>query len=239
MTSQEQLQAYGDWKQSSSPEALQKVMEGMGGTITGALRTYAGNDARLTTRAYIIAREALDSYDPTKQVAINTHVMNSLKRLYRVSADRKSAVHIPENVRFDSLKVRNTINEYKDAHGEEPSDLYVAQKLGVSLKRLNKAKMAVGETTDANQTSEKGDLINSAGRTEEDIWKDYVYHDLDEKSRKIFEMTTGYNGASIAKKIDIAKAINITPAAVSQRITTIQKRLGEYQALPNTGPGIV
>ena len=238
MTQQEQYAYFVNWKQTNSEESLAQVLKGTEPTITSAIRTYAGNDPKLTTRAYIMAREALDSYDPSKQTAINTHVMNNLKRLYRVSAERRSAVHVPENVRMDALKVRDVTNEYKDENGEEPSDLYVAQKLGVSLKRLRKARTAVGETTDMQQTTEKGDAMNVSGRTEEDIWKDYVYHDLDEKSRKVFEMTTGYNGNTIAKKIDIAKSLNISPAAVSQRINTIQKRLGEYQALPSTPQGI-
>ena len=237
MTSQEQYNHYANWKNTDSQDSLSMVMQSLKPTVTSALRSYAGNDPKLTTRAYIMAREALDSYDPSKQTAINTHVMNNLKRLYRVSAERRSAVHVPENVRMDALKVRDITNEYKDENGEDPSDLYIAQKLGVSLKRLNKARTAVGETTDTQQTTEKGDSMNTFGRTEEDIWKDYVYHDLDEKSRKVFEMTTGYNGTPIAKKIDIATSLNISPAAVSQRINTIQKRLSEYQALP-TGPTV-
>jgi DNA-directed RNA polymerase specialized sigma subunit len=66
-----------------------------------------------------------------------------------------------------------------------------------------------------------------------------VYHDLDEVNRKVFEWTTGYNNKPILKKIDVAKNLKISPAAVSQRIDTIQKRLNEFNSLPPGGPSII
>ena len=71
-------------------------------------------------------------------------------------------------------------------------------------------------------TVEKGDtLLQGEVDENEDPWRDYVYHDLDTKSRKIFEWTTGYGGTKILPKQEIARRLKITPAAVSSRIQTI------------------
>jgi len=68
----------------------------------------------------------------------------------------------------------------------------------------------------------------SKGKTPEDLWRDYVYHDLDEKNKVIFEHLLGYNGAPKIPKGDIATKLNISAPAVSQRINTITTRLSEF-----------
>jgi DNA-directed RNA polymerase specialized sigma subunit len=243
MTGEEQFQTWKQWKNTGDKRLLGDLLKSTDSTIDAALRTYAGNNPRLRTRAYILAREAIDSYDPSKKTGINTHVMSHLRRLYRVSAERSSVVHVPENVRLDSLAVRNFINEYKDQNGADPSDLLVADKLKMSKKRVAKALSFGNETAETSALSEKGDVMEGnvavTEKSEEDIWKDYVYHDLDETNRKVFEWTTGYNNKPILKKIDVAKNLSISPAAVSQRINTIQKKLNEFNDLPTGGPSLI
>ena len=60
------------------------------------------------------------------------------------------------------------------------------------------------------------------------MWVDALYAELDETGRKIFEGVSGYMGAPRKPKQTLAKELKISPAAVSGRINTIQKRLAEY-----------
>ena len=219
-----------NWQKTPDDQGLHAELLGkLTPTVDSALRTYAGGDPSLKTRALILTDEAIRSYNPTKGAALTTHVQNHLQRLYRVAADRRQAVHIPENVRMDSLTVNRFITDWKDKQGFEPTDLTIADNLKMSRKRVQKAMMQGQETPQSRMEGEKGDsMVESTERTPEQMWADCVYHDLDEKNRKIFEWTTGYLGKPVIQKTEIAKQLGISPAAVSQRINTIKRRLDQY-----------
>lgn len=222
------LEEYTRWKAEPTDENLSAVLKALKPTIASALTSYASGDRTLIPRAYILARKSLDTYDPSKGVNLKTHVFNSLKRLNRYYNERSVTVHIPENVKVDNSAVYNFTIRFQDEHDREPTLDEISDGTGLSYKRLQKARISTGEVDESMFTSEIGDAMHKGkSRSAEDIWSDYVYHDLDDKSKKIFEWTTGYKGTKVLPKKDIATKLKITPAAVSSRITTITKKLDE------------
>jgi len=63
------------------------------------------------------------------------------------------------------------------------------------------------------------------------IWADYVYHDLSDIDRLIFQHRLGYRGAEVLPNSEIAQRVNLSPAAVSKRVGRIQERLDEMVEL--------
>jgi DNA-directed RNA polymerase specialized sigma subunit len=214
---------YTEWKSNPSEENFGKLMKYVGPTISSGLASYAGGKSSLRTRANILASESFNTFDPTK-ASLKTHVFNNLKRLQRFQSERGSVVHVPENVRVDGAKVHRFMIEHKDQNGIDPSDAQIADRLGMSKKRVYKARYG-GETSEAQTIKDKGDLHGTDKPDPHKIWADYVYHDLEPVNQKIFEWTVGYGGAPKLSKKDIAYKLNISPAAVSQRSGTIKKYL--------------
>ncbi|MHA2067507.1 MAG: sigma-70 domain-containing protein [Candidatus Thorarchaeota archaeon] len=215
---------YEEWKASPTPQNFDVLMTQVDPIVSSALTSFGGGDKTLKMRAKILAAEALHTYDPGK-ASLNTHVYNHLKRLQRYRAQRGSAVHVPENVRLDRNAIYKFEKEYVDKKGHEPTALEISDNLGLSARRVRNARGA-SESPVSRRLSEKGDLPGK-GRDPYQIWVDYVYHDLDDTNRKIFEWTTGYGGAKRLPKKEIAKRLRISAPAVSMRITTIAKRLEE------------
>jgi DNA-directed RNA polymerase specialized sigma subunit len=56
---------------------------------------------------------------------------------------------------------------------------------------------------------------------------DYVYHDLDDIDKQVFQHRLGYRGSQVLPNQEIAKKLNLSSAAVTQRAGRIQKRLEE------------
>jgi len=213
------------WHDDPSDDNYSTLMDSVQPTIQSGLTSYGGGDTALKTRANILAAQAMTDYDPAKGASLNTHIHNRLQRLQRFRAARTNVVHIPENVRLDRGNVSRYSAEYLDKHGYDPSISDIADRLNMSQKRVQKA-LGRPEATSTARSTEKGDLPGLA-RSAEDIWADYVYHDLDERNKKIFEWTTGYGGTDVLPKKDIAKRLGITPAAVSLRISNIMTKLQE------------
>jgi DNA-directed RNA polymerase specialized sigma subunit len=219
---------YSAWKAEPSPEKLSALLYSLRPTINSALTSFASGDKSLATRAYILARQSLDTFDPSKGANLKTHVFNDLKRLNRFYTERSQTVHIPENVKVDNAHIYRFKLDFEDKHDREPSLTEITDGTGLSLKRVQKAASSTGEVAESMFTTETGDSLDkSKSKTAESIWSDYVYHDLDEKGKKIFEWTTGYNGVKTIPKKDMATKLKMSPAAISSRLNTIEKRLNE------------
>jgi DNA-directed RNA polymerase specialized sigma subunit len=218
-------QEYTDWKANPNDQTYQSMMKYLDPTIQSGIKSYAQGDKSLQVRANILATQAVHGWDPSKGAAIKTHVFNNLKGLQRYRNKRSAVVHIPENVRTDAVKVKRYIKNFESERGYEPSDAEVSDALSMSLKRIQKSKR--GELPVSQYVDERGDATMSQARDPYSIWQDYVYHDLSPTNRKIYEWTTGYGGNKQLSRTEIAKRLKISTAAVSMRVSTIQKRLSE------------
>lgn len=219
---------YETWKGNPSSENHNNLMKSLDPIISSALMSFTGGDKTLRTRARILADKALLTYDPERGASLKSHVYNNLQRLQRYSAQRQRALHVPENVRFDSQVIRRFKDEYRDKYGDDPTDDTVADRLGMSRRRVRKAG-GTGELSEGQSLGEIGDLQGTISKTPDQVWMDYVYHDLGDTNKKILGWTSGYRGSEILLKKEIARRLGITPAAVSSRVSTITRRLEEGQ----------
>lgn len=214
------------WQKDPTEENFSRIMTALEPTIDNALFSFGQGDENLRMRANIIAAKAIRSFDPKKKVQLKTHVYNNLKGLQRVRAERSRMVHVPENQRLDQYNIFKYKRDYKERFGVEPSIVQIQDDLGMSRGRVMRAEGLKPETATGQVESEKGDVLVSP-RTSNNIWLDYVYHDLDEIGRKILEWTTGYNSQPVLKKTEIARRLKMSPAAVSKRISGILKKVEE------------
>ena len=60
-----------------------------------------------------------------------------------------------------------------------------------------------------------------------DEWVHFVYHDLPEKDKFIFEHRTGFGNKPVLSNNQIAKKLNISASTVSQRIKMISAKIAE------------
>lgn len=218
-------ESFTNWQQHPDDQTLSALFKDTEPVMTSALRSFGGSSDALRTRAKILSVDAFKSYDPTKGASLQTHLYNHLKGLNRFRAERDAAVHIPENVRLNAESVRKFQEEYREKNDTDPSDVEIGDALGLSLKGVARTR-STGELPESTMENEKGDLPGRP-RDPQRVWLDYVYHDLDDRNRKILEWTTGYRGAKIMAKKDIAKRLGISAAAVSLRINKIMTMLQE------------
>jgi len=216
-------QEYTEWQSDPSSDNYSKLVKSLDRTIQSGMASFGNKN--LKTRSRIIVDRSLRTYDPEKGASLQSHVYNHLQGLQRYKAERGMAVHVPESVRLDKGHIHRFEKEYHDQHGIVPSDETISDALSVSAKRIGKVR-------NANELPElftdKGDsAVATKGRSAQDVWSDYVYHDLDDVNKNIFKWTTGYGNATTMSKASIAAKLGITPAAVSSRISTISRKLEE------------
>ena len=219
--------AYERWSRAQTPENTSYLLKALSPVISSAVKSYAGGDTKHNTRANILALRAIKSYDPSKGIQLNTYVMSQLRALNRIARQKNTIIHVPENVYLNKRAIKNAHAEYVEKYGREPTDTALADATGLTVKQIKQTEKYSGGVPSAMTISEKGDSMADSKRDYYDIWTDYVYNDMDDKDKKIFESVSGYNNKPIKPKQEIARELKMSPAAVSYRINNITKKLEE------------
>ena len=223
---------YDAWKKQPGPQTLEPIMDSLQPTIESGLSSFApGAEDSLRTRAKILAAHALETYNPKMGTKLNTHVYNSLQKLFREKSDRENIVHVPENVILEKNIIDKANKDFESTYGRQPAMSELADKTGLSMQRLGKIGKYRDTAMESQFLSEKGDTLFSTGEDPNRMWLSYVYHDLDPIDKKVFEWSTGYGGTEKLPKKEIADRLRISPPAVSSRINKMIKKMEAGYAL--------
>lgn len=231
--------AYNAWKTDPNKENTRQILTTLEPVIGSALRSYGGPSASsptLRSQAKLEILDALSSYDPEK-APLKPHLMSRLQRLRRTAAQQRQIVQVPEQVSMHQMQTEQATRELEDRLNRKPSDQELADYTGLSLKRLEYIRSggrALAEST-ITRPGEEGagqfdPAVTSMG-TSADPWVELVYTDMDTTNQYIMEHALGLHGHPPMSNTDIAKALKISPAAVTHRQKHIQSRLDQRHEL--------
>lgn len=230
---------YTKWVTSQSPTDMTALVNSAKPIIDSAITTYAGGNTSpvVRSRAKQIVINAIKRYDPESGVPMRNWLMTNLQELRRISSQLESPIVIPERVKIDAFRVRQVTNEFEEEHGRSPSISELSDLTGLNAKRIAYVKQldrpTVTEGQFTKEDSEDSDDIDAylpgvPGDDWMSIWAEYVYHDLDEINKKIFDMYVGRGGYKQGMTVnEMAKELGMSAAAVSQRAKKISDKLEE------------
>ena len=222
--------AYEQWNKQRSTAGMRDLLSAAKPVLSKALVSYGGNDKMLMARAKRLAINAFKKYDSTKGTKLRTYLYIQLQPLQREYMKRAAPVSIPERVQLDQYKLNRAEQEIRDMKGRDPGDDEIAEKTGLSPKRIAHIRTFAKGLVSEGQILEPGaggKLPGTEGITAEDIWIEYVHHDLDPIDKKILEWKTGLYGKQILSTNEIARRLKVTPGAISQRASKIAMKIEE------------
>ena len=225
---------YTQWQQQRTPEINTQLLSTVQPVIDTAVASYAGNNQSPTikSKAKLMALKAMETYDPNRG-NVRTHLLSQLQGLRRLSAQEQNIIAIPEQVGLDFQNLTESENELRDRLGRDATDEELADHTGLSTRRIKKIRAFHQPLPESATMQENDDEINDGGvastipgaNRAADAWLNFVYDDLSPVDKLIMDMTLGRNGKRHASTQEIAKRLNITPGAVSQRAAKIQAML--------------
>jgi hypothetical protein len=220
--------SYSLWNRTRSPEAMDEILKHSRDVIEKGITTYSGTDSPLMrSRARSIAAQAVKSYDPTAKASLSSWIMTNLQGLTRYR-QQVSPIRVPERVQYELHAVNQAAQELYDELGRDPTPVELADRTGLSSKRIDYVRRFNRSIrTESDYVDEEGGtyLPGVPDNSWENVWAEFVYHDLDNINKKIYDMRVR-KGMSVN---DIAGKLNMSASAVSQRANKISDMLSEYQ----------
>jgi DNA-directed RNA polymerase specialized sigma subunit len=173
--------------------------------------------------AYKLAAKAAKSFDPNKDVKFSTHLTNQLKKLSRISTMYGSTVRLPENKQFKLQKINNAELELKDSLGREPSLLELSEYTKIPLAQVNQIKQHRTSEVNISNLQYTPVFVNNTN----DDWLHFIYHDLPDIDKVIFEHKTGFGGKKLMNNDELAKLLKLSPSTVGHRAKMIASKVAE------------
>ena len=226
---------YEAWQADQTPEGNAAFLKGIDPIVQKGIKLYGDDSPLAQSRGRLAALQAARSYDP-KRSRLQSHLLTQMQSLRRTLRKQQEVVRVPERVLLESQKLRQQSQEIEDEMGREPTDAELSDRLGISIERLTKIRkyqpgMSTGRAEEIDPMqggiASRRPGIDDAG----DAWVSLVYHDLGDVDKKILEYSLGLHGHKKLSNQEIAKKLNRSSGAISQRKIKIQQLLDQEQAL--------
>lgn len=219
--------AYEQWNAKPGRDTLAGVVTALQPTIKQKLAAMgAHSDPILQSHAPLIAAEAIKTWKPDKGAALPTWVSTQLNQLYRVRRN-SGPVHIPERQQLDAMRVFKLERELEDATGETPTADVLADKAGMSVKRLKEIRTRMRPVLgEANLGS--AELQGSSADFSEEAM-DLLYSDADRVDKLIIEGRTGYGGSKIVDTPSLLQRTKLDQFQLSRRAMKLHRRMQQLR----------
>jgi len=229
----EYKEAYESWSNDDTPEGNAAMLSAVDPIIRKGVSMYGGGvSPLLRSRARKLALQSLGSYDRGRS-RLQSHLLNNMQGLRRISRQQHEIIKAPERVLLDSHKLHQYEQELLDTLGREPSDDELANKAGISLKRIKHVRewqpgLTTGQLSSINP--ESSPAVRASQKTH-DAWLEVVYDGLPSIDKKIMEWSLGMHGRKKLSNQEIARKLSRSPGAISQRKAKIQQVIRQEESL--------
>jgi DNA-directed RNA polymerase specialized sigma subunit len=216
------------WKQKPSPERMGEFLDKAQPVVSSAIRSYGQGNKALESRARLLIADAAGKFDPNRGVKLRTYLMTQLQPLTRYAKEYGRSTRVPERVSADLYSVNQGHQDYFDKFGREPSDKELADMTGLSMRRIaHVRRFSQPELGESTMVDDEGAIMYPGTETPDPdkVLLEYVHHDLDPVDQKIMEWRTGIYGKKQLSNNEIAKRLNLSAGAVSQRAAKISARI--------------
>lgn len=216
--------AYSHWREKQTDEAWAELLDATTPVITSAIRSYAGaaGDPVVELRAWKLATDAIDRFDPARRVKLGTYLMSQLQPLHRIYAERHEGLKLPQQAWYDVNNLRRVEEELRAELQREPSVTELADATGLSVDRIGRLRGVLGGEYVLEEHAPREEVLS-----EPEFWAEAVYYSLSPVDQLIFDYRLGAHGKEKLPVKEIAQRLNLSAPAISGRITRIISKLEE------------
>lgn len=224
----EYADAFSAWRARPDQTTTATLLRTIRPAIEKAVVAHLGTtDPVSMSRARQMALQALPRYD-ARSSKLQTFLINQLQALRRYGRQRQQGVRVPERTFYLQQTLQDKARELEARMGRTPSMHELAQFAKVPLKRVISVMSLGLPTAEGVFTGEDGTpYLPETEQDSQRIWLDYVYADLNPIDQKIMEWSLGMYGQPRLSNQEIARRLNRTPGAISQRKAAIQQLINE------------
>jgi len=219
--SSKDVELWNQWKKTGDRTDLGALFKQVEPIIQKEVSRWAtGPVARpvLNIEAKKLSLKAFQNFDPQAS-RLNTHLTNNLKGLSRIVYTYANPARLPEH---QTLKLGNFLSvkhDIEEGLGREATTQELADGLAWSNNEVARLQGELRTGYSTSQPTPQGFDRFTADRT----MLDFIYNDLMDQDKLVFEHTTGYGGKAILPAKDLIRITGMTQGQISHSKRRIKK----------------
>jgi DNA-directed RNA polymerase specialized sigma subunit len=220
------------WQKTNDPTLLNELTIRYQPIVHSIVNRYSAigvSPATLRAQAHAQLFKSFKNYDPDKGAAPSTHIWNNLQKITRTAMESQMSGHIPEYRNLKRSSYMTVKQNLIDRQGYEPNTAQMADELGWSQKEVGRMENELGGEITASKAEFDFYGNSTTGESTDKILSDYLYHELNDKEKVIFEHTFGYGGKKILNNKELAKRLNTNEMAIHRMKKKMSKQIQEYR----------
>lgn len=222
------LELYNQWKLNGDKQALGTLIKQLHPVIYSEVRRTSGTlpESALSAEAKKWTIKALQTFDPTKGVAVSTHVMNYLPKVRRLNYKFQNAARLPENLQLQFTEFKNAISHLETTLNREPTDDEIAAQLGWSKPLVVRFKSSLYEDLieSGSQKPQEASQFN-----ENKFLMDYLLEQLDEQEKMILFDSKKFSSTELSNKLGVSiSRLNYLKLKLRDKIIGIKSEIGMF-----------
>ncbi len=215
------IELWSQWKKTGDRQDLAKLFTQVEPVIQKEVSRWAsGPVARpvLNIEAKKLSLKAFQNFDPGS-ARLNTHLTNNLKGLSRIVYTYANPARLPEHQTLKLGTFISTRHELEEDLGRDPTTQELADGLAWSNNEVERLQSELRTGYSTSQPTPQGFDRFTVDRT----MLDFIYNDLVDQDKLVFEHTTGYGGKPILQARDIMRITGMTQGQISHSKRRIKK----------------
>lgn len=202
MAKEQDTELYNAWKVSNDRQALGKLVNNLHPLIYTEVQRAAGTlpTSALSAEAKKWTIRAIQSYDPSKGVALSTHVMNYLPKIRRLNYKFQNAARLPENLQLQYHSWNQAVTHLQEKHDRDPTDEELSEHLGWKKKAVMKYRNSLFSDL-VESGNEKPTEVTTFNKNK--VLYDYIMQQLSMDEKLIFENIDVLSSTELAAKLGI------------------------------------
>lgn len=225
---QRDIDAYNQWKIHGDKAALGVLMKQLHPIVYSEVRRASGTlpETALSAEAKYWTIRAIETFDPTKGVALSTHVTNYLPKVRRLNYKYQNAARLPENLHLQFTEYKNAVSHLENTLNREPTDDEIAKQLGWSKGAAIKYKGSLYE--DLMESAAARPIETTQFNTNKFLL-DHIMDKLDDQEKMLLLNKGEMSATELAAKLGVnVSRLNYLSAKLRDKIAKIKAEIGMY-----------
>ncbi len=214
---------YERWQRQPTTSNLASVVGSVMPTVKQRLASMGMHgDPALHAHAQLVAADAVKTWKPDKGASLPSWVGTQMHQLFRVRRN-SGVMKIPERQMLDAMRVHKAEQEHIDLTGEDPTTEELADKAGISVRRLTEIRQRTRPVLGTSQLG--GHELVGAQTDFAPEAVDMIYRDADTVDKKILEHRMGYGGARLLPTPNLLAKTKLSPFQLARRVMRLTYNL--------------
>jgi DNA-directed RNA polymerase specialized sigma subunit len=221
-----------EWQKTKNPELFAELVvryQPIVNSVVNKYKTWGISPPTLRANANTQVIKALQTYKPTGGAAPSTHIWNNLQKVQRLAGGSLQSGHIPESRNMKRITFQTVRENMVDQLGYEPNSSQMADELGWDVREVARMESELGGETTASDASFDFYGNSTVFENKDKALADYLYLELDDRDKTIFEHSFGYAGKQKLNNKEIAQRLGTNEMAITRARKRMADKIRSYR----------